>query len=110
MTKWLAILIAFGGVLLIMQPNVAELGWVALLPLAAAISMAFMIIGNRAVAGAGSPLLMQFLVAAVAVPFILSAAFIGHFLVLTRLWSECRIGRSLPAALWLPSPQALGIG
>ena len=79
MTKWLAILIAFGGVLLIMRPNVAELGWVALLPLAAAISMAFMIIGNRAVAGAGSPLLMQFLVAAVAVPFILSAAFIGHF-------------------------------
>ena len=74
MTKWLAILIAFGGVLLILRPNVAELGWVA-----AAISMAFMMIGNRAVAGAGSPLLMQFLVASVAVPFILSAAFIGHF-------------------------------
>ena len=79
MTKWMATFIAFGGVLLIMRPNVAELGWVALLPLAAAISMAFMMIGNRAVAGAGSPLLMQFLVASVAVPFILSAAFIGHF-------------------------------
>jgi drug/metabolite transporter (DMT)-like permease len=78
-TKWLAIVIAFGGVLLIMRPNVAELGWVALLPLVAAMSMAFMMIGNRAVAGAGSPLLMQFLVASLAVPFILCAAFIGHF-------------------------------
>ena len=78
-TKWIAIFVAFGGVLLIMRPNVMELGWVALLPLAAAMSMAFMIIGNRAVAGTGSPLLMQFLVASLAVPFILCAAFIGHF-------------------------------
>ncbi len=78
-TKWIAIFVAFGGVLMIMRPNVMELGWVALLPLAAAMSMAFMIIGNRAVAGTGSPLLMQFLVASLAVPFILGAALIGHF-------------------------------
>jgi len=78
-TKWIAIFVAFGGVLLIMRPNVMELGWVALLPLAAAMSMALMIIGNRAVAGTGSPLLMQFLVASLAVPFIFCAAFIGHF-------------------------------
>ena len=78
-TKWVAILLAFGGVLMIMRPNVAELGWVALLPLVAAISMALVMIGNRAVAGAGSPLLMQFLVASVAMPFVLSAAVIGHF-------------------------------
>ncbi len=78
-TKWVAIFVAFGGVLMIMRPNVMELGWVALLPLAAAMSMAFMIIGNRAVAGTGSPLLMQFLVASLAVPFVLCAAIIGHF-------------------------------
>jgi drug/metabolite transporter (DMT)-like permease len=78
-TKWLAIVIAFGGVLLIMRPNVAELGWAALLPLAAAMCMALVMIGNRAVAGAGTPLLMQFLVASVAMPFILTAALIGHF-------------------------------
>ncbi|MBJ7388272.1 MAG: DMT family transporter [Sphingomonadaceae bacterium] len=78
-TKWVAILLAFGGVLLIMRPNVAELGWVALLPLVAAMSMALVIIGNRAVAGAGAPLLMQFLVASVAMPFVFSAAVIGHF-------------------------------
>lgn len=35
--KWFAIMIAFGGVLLIMRPNVEELGWAALLPLAAAL-------------------------------------------------------------------------
>lgn len=77
--KWTATLIAFGGVLLIMRPNVAELGWVALLPLGAAMSMALLMIGNRAVAGAGSPILMQFLVASLAVPFILTAAVLGHF-------------------------------
>ena len=79
MAKWAATLIAFGGVLLIMRPNVAELGWVALLPLGAAMSMALLMIGNRAVAGAGSPILMQFLVASLAVPFIFTAAVLGHF-------------------------------
>lgn len=78
-TKWLATLIAFGGVLLIMRPNVEELGWAALLPLGAALSMAFVMIGNRRVAGAGTPLLMQFLVASIAVPVILTAAILGHF-------------------------------
>lgn len=78
-TKWLATLIAFGGVLLIMRPNVEELGWAALLPLASALSMAFVMIGNRKVAGTGSPLLMQFLVASIAVPVILTAAIVGHF-------------------------------
>jgi drug/metabolite transporter (DMT)-like permease len=76
---WIASVIAFGGVLLIMRPNVAELGWAAFLPLGGALSMALMMIGNRAVAGAGSPMLMQFLGASVAVPFVVGAAVIGHF-------------------------------
>ena len=42
-------------------------------------SMAFLMIGNRAVAGAGSAILMQFLVASLAVPFISTAAVLGHF-------------------------------
>ena len=79
MAKWTATLIAFGGVLLIMRPNVAELGWVALLPLGAAMSMALLMIGNRDVAGARTPILMQFLVASLAVPFIFTAAVLGHF-------------------------------
>ena len=77
-TKWVATIIAFGGVLLIMRPNVEEIGWAALLPLASAFSMAFVMIGNRKVSGAGTPLLMQFLVASVAAPVIITAAVLGH--------------------------------
>jgi drug/metabolite transporter (DMT)-like permease len=76
---WIASVVAFGGVMLIMRPNVAELGWAAFLPLGAALSMALLVIGNRAVAGSGSPLLMQFIIAAVAVPFLVTATIIGHF-------------------------------
>ena len=76
---WLASLAAFAGVLIILRPNIAALGWVALMPLAAALCMALMMMGNRAVAGAGSPLLMQFLVASIAVPFVVAAAVVGHF-------------------------------
>jgi drug/metabolite transporter (DMT)-like permease len=76
---WLASLAAFAGVLIILRPNIAELGWVAVMPLGAATCMAFMMMGNRAVATSGSPLLMQFLVASIAVPFVVTAALVGHF-------------------------------
>jgi drug/metabolite transporter (DMT)-like permease len=76
---WIASLAAFGGVLIILRPNIAELGWVAFMPLAAALCMALMMMGNRAVSTAGSPLLMQFLVASIAVPFVVAAAVVGHF-------------------------------
>lgn len=78
-STWAASLTAFAGVLIILRPNIAELGLVALMPLGAATCMALMMMGNRAVAGAGSPLLMQFLVAAIAVPFVIAAAVAGHF-------------------------------
>ena len=82
---WLASLAAFAGVLIILRPNIAALGWVALMPLAAALCMALMMMGNRAVASAGSPLLMQFLVASIAVPFVVAAAVVGHFSGFTPL-------------------------
>jgi drug/metabolite transporter (DMT)-like permease len=47
--------------------------------------MALLMIGNHAVAGAGTPILMQFLVASLAVPFILTAAILGHFLGVATL-------------------------
>lgn len=75
---WIASLAAFGGVLIILRPNITELGWVALMPIGAATCMAMMMMGNRAVSNAGSPLLMQFLVASIAAPFILAAALVGH--------------------------------
>lgn len=76
---WIASVAAFAGVLIILRPNLSELGWVAFMPLGAATCMALMMMGNRAVAGAGSPLLMQFLVASIAVPFVIAAAMAGHF-------------------------------
>ncbi len=75
---WLASVAAFAGVLMILRPNVAESGIVAFMPLAAAACMAMMMMGNRAVATAGSPLLMQFIVSSVAVPFVVGAALVGH--------------------------------
>jgi drug/metabolite transporter (DMT)-like permease len=78
-STWIASIAAFSGVLIILRPNVAEMGIVALMPLAAAACMAVMMMGNRVVATAGSPLLMQFLASSVAVPFVVGAAIIGHY-------------------------------
>ena len=75
---WIASAIAFVGVLIIMRPNIALLGAAALLPLVAAMCMSFLMMANRAVAGTGSPLQMQFLIAAIAAPLLLIAAVAGH--------------------------------
>ncbi len=75
---WLAAIVAFIGVIIIIRPNFAQLGPAAFLPLIGALGMAFMMIGNRKAAGAGSPLQMQFLIAVIAAPILLVATIIGH--------------------------------
>ena len=75
---WTASLVAFGGVTLILQPNVAELGWVGLLPLASAAFFSLMMIANRAVAGQGSALSMQVFVAVTAAPVLTLVAVLGN--------------------------------
>lgn len=75
---WLASLFAFAGVTVILQPNVAELGWVGLLPLASAFFFSLMMIANRAAAGQGSALSMQVFVALVAAPVLVVVAVAGH--------------------------------
>ncbi len=75
---WIASVIAFGGVLLILRPNVAELGWVAFLPLGAALLFSLMVIANRASAGQGSALSMQVYMAGIAAPLLVAAALAGH--------------------------------
>lgn len=74
---WLAIAIAFSGVLVILQPSVAALGWPALLPLLTALGMSLLVITNRAAAGQGSGLSMQFFVAAGTTAVLLAAAAVG---------------------------------
>ncbi len=76
--RWLATLAAFAGVVIVLRPSFADLGVVALLPLAAAFGMSGLMMANARVAGSGSVLLMQFLVAAMAAPFLILAALIGH--------------------------------
>lgn len=73
-----ALALAFAGVVIVLRPSFAELGWVALLPLASALGMSLLMIGNRKVAGSASALAMQFAVAACALPVIALAALAGH--------------------------------
>lgn len=71
---WIASLLAFAGVLVVLRPNLAEAGWWAILPVGSAFMFALLIIGNRRVAGTASPLAMQFWVAVFAVPILVAAA------------------------------------
>jgi drug/metabolite transporter (DMT)-like permease len=75
---WLASLIAFIGVLIILRPNVADFGFAALFPLGAALGMAVLILLNRKVAGSASVLAMQFITAVFATPILIGFALIGH--------------------------------
>jgi drug/metabolite transporter (DMT)-like permease len=74
---WVAIGVAFAGVLVILQPNVVTLGWPALLPLLTALGMSLLVITNRASAGQGSMLSMQFFVAAGTAAVLVLVATIG---------------------------------
>lgn len=74
-----ATFVAFLGVLIILRPNLLATGAAAVLPLGSAFGMACLMLLNRRVAGSASLLATQFIVAALAVPFLLAAAIAGHF-------------------------------
>jgi drug/metabolite transporter (DMT)-like permease len=76
---WVAIAIAFVGVLVILRPNVLALGWAGLLPLGTALGMSLLVIANRAAAGKGSVLSMQFFVAAGTAGFLVPVSLFGHY-------------------------------
>lgn len=77
--------IAFAGVLIVLRPNIADLGVAALLPLASAFAMSALFMANRAVAGQARALAMQAILAIAAVPILLAASLIGHFSGIERL-------------------------
>jgi len=66
--------VALAGVAIILRPNLALLGWAALLPLISAIFFALMMIANRASAGQGSALSMQVFIAGIAAPILILVA------------------------------------
>ena len=82
---WAATLVALVGVAMILRPNLAEMGWPAVLPLISATFFALMVISNRASAGQGSALSMQFFIAAVASPVLIIAAIAAQFLDVPQL-------------------------
>lgn len=73
-TAWLAIFIAFAGVLIVLRPNFLELGAAAFYPLGAALGMAWLITFNRKSAGDAPILVMQFVLALVAAPLLVAIA------------------------------------
>jgi drug/metabolite transporter (DMT)-like permease len=81
---WVAIVIAFAGVLVVLRPNLAAAGPAALLPMVTALATAAMIIGNRKAAGNASPLASQLYMALFAAPTLLLFALAGHFSGLPR--------------------------
>lgn len=71
---WLAMALAFAGVLVVLRPNVLALGGAALYPVGAAAGMACLMICNRKAAGLASPLAMQFYAALMAAPILIAAS------------------------------------
>ncbi|WP_243450870.1 DMT family transporter [Sphingosinicella sp. CPCC 101087] len=70
---WVATLLAFAGVLVVLRPNLLALGPVALFPLGAAFGMSILVMLNRKAAGVASPIAMQFLAAMMATPILIAA-------------------------------------
>ncbi|WP_315761150.1 DMT family transporter [Sphingomonas sp. Y38-1Y] len=76
---WGATALAFAGVLIVLRPDVARLGWAAGWPLLAALGMASLMILNRRAVGTGSALAMQYTIALFAAPMLTAVAFAGHW-------------------------------
>lgn len=70
---WLAMALAFAGVLVVLRPNLLALGPAALYPVGAAAGMACLMICNRMAAGVASPIAMQFYAALMAAPILIAA-------------------------------------
>ncbi len=74
-----SIALASAGVLLILRPNVLAFGSEALLPLVSALAMACLFILNRRAGGTAPIIVLQLLVALMALPVLFAIAAFGHF-------------------------------
>ncbi|GAB5487987.1 MAG: hypothetical protein Pars2KO_15570 [Parasphingorhabdus sp.] len=75
---WIVTFFAFGGVLIMLRPNVAEFGWAAVLPLVAATSMSILMIFNRMVSNQRSVTAAQFYGTFWTSIFLIVIAIVGH--------------------------------
>ena len=110
-STWLATLMAFAGVFLVLRPNFETAGWGVLFPLMSAAGMAVTIIANRKSAGRASVLALQYYMSVTAMVFLLTATAAGHLVGLEPFhltvprWSvvaRCAfIGLTATLAQWL---------
>ena len=75
--RWLAIMIGFGGALIVIQPSFVLFGWTALLPVACAFLYSIYLFMNRALGDADSPLTMQTIAGFGGTIFMGAALFLG---------------------------------
>ena len=75
--RWLAIMVGFGGALIVIQPSFMLFGWTALLPVACAFLYSIYLFMNRAIGDADSPLTMQTVAGFGGTIFMGAALFIG---------------------------------
>jgi drug/metabolite transporter (DMT)-like permease len=78
-STWIATLIAFAGVFVVLRPNFSTAGWGSLFPLLGATGMAVTIIANRAVTGRASVLVMQYYMSVTAMIFLIAVTIATHF-------------------------------
>jgi drug/metabolite transporter (DMT)-like permease len=111
LSTWLATLVAFAGVFLVLRPNFETAGWGVLLPVLSATGMAVTIIANRKVSGRASVLAMQYYMSITAMLFLAIATAAGHLSGLDNFrvhWPEWSviarcvfIGMTATLAQWL---------
>ena len=111
LSTWLATLVAFAGVFLVLRPNFETAGWGVLFPLLGASGMAVTIIANRKVHGRASILTMQYYMSVTAMIFLVVATTAGHLSGLENFqlhwphWSVAArcgfIGLTATLAQWL---------
>jgi len=75
---WISTLIAFVGVLIVLRPNFAVIGWGVLFPLLGATGMAVTIIANRASRSHASVLALQYYMSVTALIVLCGATVVGH--------------------------------
>jgi drug/metabolite transporter (DMT)-like permease len=88
---WAATLLAFAGVLVVLRPNLLEIGLAALFPIGAAFGMSWLMMLNRMTAGAAPVMVMQFILAAVAAPLLVAAAAALHFAGFPIGWPSAEV-------------------
>jgi drug/metabolite transporter (DMT)-like permease len=111
LSTWVATLVAFAGVFLVLRPNFETAGWGVLFPLMGATGMAVTIIANRKVHGRASILAMQYYMSVTAMIFLIAATTAGHLSGLEKFamhwphWSVAArcvfIGLTATLAQWL---------